>query len=182
MRRVIGIGNIAQRILVSLHALDQHIVVFASGVISAARLGLADNRFSEIVECARVGAGAEERNLLVWPFRSHLVPMRDFSLRTRLPYLFQIGDCEGSDPCILVVDDYGERVEGHRQFDKLDAVSFRLGHFFGEYRTRCVCYINFAAHEFLEAAAGAGNSDRDLRLAFALELLSYRLGDRKDGA
>ena len=85
---------------------------------------------------------------------------------------------------VLRIDHDRQRVERDRQFDVLDAGRLALVHFLLQDRPRSVGDVGLAAAELLEAAARAGNADRDLDrvLLRLLEFLGDRLGDRVDGA
>jgi hypothetical protein len=63
---------------------------------------------------------------------------------------------------LLRMDHDSQRIEGDRQLHVLDAGFLAGFHFLFHDRTRSILDIGFAAAEFLEAAAGAGNADRDI--------------------
>ncbi len=159
---VVRVAEVAEPVDVARHALHQDVVVLGRGEVAAARLRLADHRLGEVVERAGVGAGAEQLDRRVRPGRVHLVPAGDLALRARLPHLLELGHGEGLDEVVLRVDDDGERVERDRQLEVLDAGLLAVRHLLLEDRPRGVRDVGFAAAELLEAAAGAGDADRDL--------------------
>ena len=66
---VVGVAEIAQRVLVAAHALDDHVVVLARGVVASAGFLFPDDRLGEVVERPGIDAGAEQVDLPVRPAR-----------------------------------------------------------------------------------------------------------------
>ena len=75
---IVGEGEISQRVLVTGDSLDDDVVVFVGTVVAAARLGLSDDRFREVIESSRIGAGPVKRQFSVGPVGIHLVPAETF--------------------------------------------------------------------------------------------------------
>src|SRR5690606_36369804 len=119
---VVGIAEVPESVDVAGNALDQHVVVFAGGVVAAAGALFTVDHVGEVVEGTRVGTGTVEVDGRVGPLGPHLAPAGDDALGSRLPNLAEFVDGEGVDPIVFGVDQYREAVEGHRQFDVLDAV------------------------------------------------------------
>ena len=88
-----------------------------------------------------------------------------------------------STQLVLRIHHDGDAVVGDRQLDVLDAgllAGLDLG---GADRPRGVADVGLAAAELLEAAAGAGDADRDAdALVRLLELLGHGFADREDRA
>ena len=61
---VVGVTEITECTRIAFHALNQHVVILARGIVRATRVFLAHYRFSKVVERARRGT---------WPVKLHLL-------------------------------------------------------------------------------------------------------------
>ena len=143
--------------------LHDDVVVLARRVVGAARAFLAVDLVGEVVERARVRAGARERERLVGEARVDLVPVRDLALGRRLPDLLELVDRQAGGPVVRGVDDDRERVDADLELGVLDAGLFADRDLFLVVdRARSVGDVGLAGAEALEAAARPGRADLDV--------------------
>lgn len=69
---------------VARHPLDQHVVVFGSGVVTT-RGRAADDGFGGIIESSGIGTGAEQLDRRIGPGRVDLIPAGDLALLQPAP-------------------------------------------------------------------------------------------------
>ena len=143
--------------------LHDDVVVLARRVVGPACAFLAVDLVGEVVERARVRAGARERERLVGEARVDLVPVRDLALGRRLPDLLELVDRQAGGPVVRGVDDDRERVDADLELGVLDAGLFADRDLFLVVdRARGVRDVGLAGAEALEAAACSGRADFDV--------------------
>src|SRR4029450_1788887 len=119
--------------------------------------------FREVVVGSRVHAGSEQVDVLVGPARPDLAPPLHLALRLGGPERLQLRHRHAVRPGVLGIYQDGQAVVRDRQLDVLDALrlaGLHLGRLDGTGRVRDV---GLTGAELLEAAAGAGDADRDPR-------------------
>src|SRR5687767_2352129 len=73
---VVGETEEAERIAIAGDALNEYVVVLARGVVGAGDAFLAVDLLGEVVVSAGIGARPVERDLLLWPARVEVAPLR----------------------------------------------------------------------------------------------------------
>src|SRR5215210_3794312 len=184
---VVGVAEVAERVLVAGDALHEHVVVLAHlhvGLAADLLLVAHDLPVEELVG-ARLGAGTVEAQLVVGPVGTHLAPLRDLTLRGGLPHLLELFLRDVLRPVVaLLVDDDRDAVVGDGDLDELDPVLLAHGHLLGHvYGPGSVRDLGVALAEGLEAVAGARTADLYARIRVLFpEKLRRGLGDRINGA
>src|SRR5918995_566560 len=176
---VVGEAEVAEAAVVTLDAGDELVVVLGGLVVLAGHALLAVDLVGEEVERAGVGARPVERQLGVREIRLDVGQALD--LRALVPDLLELVGGEAVD---------GERLVGHDRDAVVGNLDLAVLHrvlladrdlLVVLDRARGVGDVGLAGAELLEAAAGAGRTDRDLHVGILLvEQLGGRLRERGD--
>src|SRR5919106_1927423 len=183
VRVLLGVGEaeVAHRTLRALHALNRDVVVLSGVVVGAAGSLFTVDRLGEVVERTRVGACAEELDLLIRKVRVDLAPVVDLALR--LPDLVQLVDGQAAGPVVARVDDDGQAVVRDLELLVRHVVLLADRDLVLLDRARRVGDVGLAGAELLEAPAGARGAHRDPDVrVLGLEELGGRLRQGSHGA
>src|SRR5919106_3288104 len=116
---VVGEAEVAHRSRRTLDRLHDHVVVLGRLVVRARRTLLTVDRIGEVGECAGVGAGSCQDQLLVWERWVDLVPV--VHSRVRRPDRVELLDGQAGGPVVVCTDHDRERVVGDRELVVGDA-------------------------------------------------------------